>query len=410
MKQRDIITGLDIGSDKICVLVARVDGDGKARLIASSLVRAEGIHHGSLKDVNKVSDSILQALNEAGKKAQSEIHSVFVNISDVSIKGQNNQAMINLDNLEKRIVRSSDLQKVNGAARSIPLPMDQEIIQVIPCGYVVDDQKRIASPLKMPANRLGVEVHIITGSVVQIQNILRCVNQVGFEVEGLIPEAVACGYTALSKEEEELGVILINIGEGTTDIIAFVDGNPVHNEVIPRGGGDLTRGISTALRMPLEHAEEMKRRYASVFPLSAEGDTPIMVAGIGGRPAGNTSSSHLNKLIVPEVGRMLSRISKKIKGSAYGKRIVSGAVITGGGTLLGGILEMAEEILEMPVRMGLPSNIQADSSIVGNPVYTTAFGLIQYGLECRKTGPRWYDKWFWGKITGGVRDFIEEYF
>ena len=410
MKQRNIITGLDIGSNKICALVATVDATGRANLIASSLVKSEGVYNGSPRDINKVSDSILQALSEAGKKAQTEIHSVFANISDVSIKGHNNQAMINLDNLEKRIIRSSDLKRVNDAARSIPLSMEEEIVQVIPCEYVVDDQKGIAVPLKMSANRLGVTVHIITASTIQVQNIVRSINQAGFDLEGLIPESLACSYTALSREEKELGVVLINIGEGTTDIITFIDGSPVHNEVIPRGGDELTRRISTVLKTPLGHAEEIKKRYASVFPSSTERDSPIMVTGIGTRPAGNISSSYLNKLVAPEVARLLFQISKRLKNPVYREKIVCGAVITGGGTLLGGILEMAEEVLGMPVKIGLSSNIRADSSIISNPVYTTAFGLIQYGLERRRTEPRWYDKYFWGKITGSIRDFIEEYF
>jgi len=410
MKQKNIITGLDIGSNKICALVVTVDASGRASLIASSLVKSEGVYNGSPKDINKLSDSILQALSEAEKKAQTKIHSVFTNISDISIKGHNNQAMINLDSLEKKVIRSSDLERVNDAARSIPLSMEEEIIQVIPCEYVVDDQKGIASPLKMSANRLGVKVHIITASTIQVQNIIGSINQSVFEVGGLVPESLACSYTALSREEKELGVILINIGEGTTDIITFVSGSPVHNEVIPRGGDELTRRISTVLKTPLGHAEEIKKRYASVFPSGTEGDSPIMVAGIGSRPAGNISSSRLNKLVVPEVERLLFQISKRLKKSVYRKKIVCGAVITGGGTLLGGMLEMAEEVLGMPVKIGLCSNIQADSSIVSNPIYTTAFGLIQYGLERRKTEPRWYDKYFWGKITGSVRDFIEEYF
>ncbi|MEA3328993.1 MAG: cell division protein FtsA [Candidatus Omnitrophota bacterium] len=408
MKEK-IIAALDIGTSKVCALIAGLDSEGQVRLIAGKLTASKGVSNGLIKDLAEVSSSVSEILSETGKAGQVEIYSVVANVNGGHIKSRNNQAMLELAGPERK-VKSSDIRKITEVAKSVPLPMDEKILQVIPARYMVDDQTGIKNPLKMAGSRLGLEVHLITGSISHTQNTVSAINQAGYDVGGIIPESLACSCAVLSEKEKELGVILINIGAATTDIIIFINGCPVHTEVVPVGSEGLTRMLSSVLRTSLEDAEIIKKRYGSVFSSRLNDQSLIMVPGIDGRPSNNISVSFLSRSIMPYATKMITRISKRIEASGYKEKAVAGAVATGGGTLLEGIVEKIEEVLGLPVRMGCSSGIHADGNVISNPGYTAAIGLAKYGLQYAQPELRWYDRGGWAKFGNSIRSFIEEYF
>ncbi|MEA3560470.1 MAG: cell division protein FtsA [Candidatus Omnitrophota bacterium] len=410
MKKEKIITALDVGTSKICALVAGIDSEGSIKLMAGKLIASKGISNGLIEDLSEVSDSINRALSEVEKAGQAEIYSVIVNINGPHIRSRNNQAMLKLPGLERKI-KHNDIKKVTEVAASIPLGMSEKVLRVIPGRYTVDDQNGIKNPLRMTGSRLGVSVHLVTGSALQVQNMTVAVNQAGYEIEDIVPEPLACSYALLTEKEKEIGVILVNIGAATTDVIVFIEGYPVHTEIVPLGGEGLTRVVSSLLKTSPEDAETIKKRYGSVFTSRLRDHSPIMVPGINQQPSRNVSLSFLSQLIMPYTSEMIAEISKRIEASGYKEKTASGVVVTGGGTLLEGIVEMMERMLNLPVRMGCCSGIYADAGIISNPVYTTALGLVKYGMGRSNVKSHWYyDKGIFSKIISPVRSFIEEYF
>lgn len=408
MAKDRFITGLDVGTSNICALVGKVDRSGEVELVGEGLSESAGIRGGSVLDLDEASASISKAMREAEKTAALELYSVFLNITGSHLCGYNRQGMINLPNREKGI-SSRHINEVINYAKALPILLDQEPIHTIPQYYVVNDQDDVKNPLGMVGERLTAAVHIIVGSVAQRQNLTRCVNRAGFEVEGVVSESLAASYAVLNREEKELGVILVNMGGGTTDIIIFDRGVPWYTAVLPIGALQLTEMISKTLKTSIDSAEDIKKRYGSALPSMVKADVLIMVPGISGRPQRNLSSRSLAELIGPEMKKILSQVAAKIEESGYRQRTTSGVVITGGGTLLQGTIEMAESVLDLPIKLGLACEVKAATNLLSNPLFTTAIGLIRYGAELKQKESRLFGRGMMGRVLGRVRDWIQEY-
>lgn len=409
MGKEKFIAGLDVGTTNVCGLIGKVTSDGKVELLGLGLARSSGLRNGLVVDLDEVTTSIAHAMDEAQRRASLDIYSVFVNVSGDSIRGYNRQGMINLANRAKAINRR-DIRRVIDCARSMPIPLDQEVLHVIPHGYAVDRQDHIKNPLGMSGHRLTATIHMVVGGVAQLQNIRKVIHRAGFEVDGIVSESLATSYSVLTREEKELGVILVNLGGGTTDIIIYIGGLPLHMEVLPIGGHRLTEMISTTFKTPPDNAEEIKIRYGSALPSMIKTDEPIMAPGISGRSGRYVSRLELSKLVAPEMRRILHQVAESIERSGYRGQATSGVVISGGGTLLQGTIEMAEEIFDLPIKMGLALDVQGDTGILSNPLYATAIGLIRYGAELEQKRSRFRDRGVVGKVIGRISDWFEEYF
>lgn len=409
MAKDRFITGLDVGTSNISALVGRVDPAGNIEVIGQGLSRSKGLSDGLVVDLEELSASIGKAMEEAENTSSLEIYSVFANITGTHLRGYNRQGMIDLAEREKGI-SDLDIQKAIDYARAVPLPLDQGILHVIPQGYAVDDQDGVKNPLGMAGKRLTAAVHVVVINLAQRENLKKCIHRAGFEVEGIVSESLATSYAILTKEEKDLGVILVNMGGGTTDIIIFINGAPWHTEVLGLGGLRLTELISTSLRTPIDSAEDIKLRYGSALLSMVGSDEPIIVPGISDRSPRELSRRSLAELIEPEMRKMLCSLRERIELSGYQERAISGIVITGGGTLLEGTAEMAEATFHLPIKVGLAHGIRAQTKLLSNPIYTTAVGLIRYGAELGHKRSRLGENGVLGRTIGRVRDWIQEYF
>ena len=409
MARDRFITGLDVGTSNICALVGRVDPAGNIEVVGQGLSRSKGLSDGLVVDLEELSASISKAMEEAQKSSSLEIYSVFANITGTHLRGYNRQGMINLAEREKGI-SNRDIKNAIDYAKAISIPLDQGILHVIPQGYAVDDQDGVKNPLGMAGKRLTAAVHVVVVNLAQRENLKKCLHRAGFEVEGIVSEHLATSYAILTKEEKDLGVILVNMGGGTTDIIIFINGAPWYTDVLSLGGLRLTEMISTSLKTPIDSAEDIKVRYGSALPSMVKSDEPIIAPGISGRPQRKLTRRSLAELIEPEMKKMLCSLRERIEQSGYQERAVSGIVITGGGTLLEGTTEMAEATLRLPIKVGLAYGVQAATKLLSNPIYTAAIGLIRYGAELVHKRSRLDEKGILGKTIGRVRDWIQDYF
>ncbi len=373
----NIIVGLDIGTTKICAVVGEVSGD-EINIIGIGTHPSIGLRKGVVVNIESTVESIKKAVEEAELMAGCEISSVYAGIAGGHITGFNSHGIIAIKGTE---ITQHDVDRVIDAARAVAIPMDREVIHVIPQEFVVDEQAGIQNPVGMSGVRLEAKIHIVTGAVTSAHNIVKCANRAGLDVCDIVLESLASGEAVLTDEEKELGTALIDLGGGTTDLAIFSDNNIKHTFVLALGGNNLTNDIAIGLRAPLAEAEKIKKKYGTCFTRSISGEEMIEVPGMGGRKPRKLPRQILGEILEPRMEEIFSLIKREIYRAGMENIIASGMVVTGGSALLSEVTEVAESIFNLPTRLGKPRGISGLVDVVNNPMYATGVGLVLYGAK-----------------------------
>jgi len=381
-KRGELVVGLDIGTTKICCIVGEAK-EGGLDVIGIGQHPSRGLRKGVVINIESTVASIKRAVEEAELMAGCEIGAVYAGIAGGHIRGFNSQGVVAVKDKE---VRPSDVARVIDAARAINIPQDREIIHVLPQEFIIDEQDGIKEPLGMSGVRLEAKVHIVTAAVSSAQNIIKCCARVGLTVADIVLEPLASAEAVLAEEEKELGVALVDVGGGTTDLAIFASGAIQHTSVIPLGGNHLTNDIAVGLRTPMQEAERIKIQYGSAQVQMLERDETIEVPSVGGRAPRVLSRRILCEIIEPRVEELFQLVHREIQKAGQEDLLASGVVLTGGSTQLAGMPELAEEVLGLPVRRGSPRNVGGLVDVVKSPAYATAVGLLHYGLKQAKEG------------------------
>jgi cell division protein FtsA len=374
-RKEDLIVGLDIGTTKICAVVAEPTATG-VDVIGIGTHPSRGLRKGVVVDIDATVDSIKHAVEEAELMADCEITSVYAGIAGGHIEGFNSHGIVAVKDRE---VTENDVRRVIDAAKAVAIPMDREVIHVIPQEYIIDDQDGIREPLGMSGVRLEAKIHIVTAAVTSAQNIVKCANKAGLNVMDIVLEPLASAEAVLADDERELGVCLIDIGGGTTDIAVFADGAIKHTCVLGLGGYHVTNDIAVGLRTPFEEAERIKKRFGAASARLLGSDDVITVPSVGGRRPREVSRKILCEIIEPRIDEILTLSRQEIVKAGLEDKIPSGLVLTGGCAALAGIGDLAEEIFEAPVRIGQPWRVGGLQDVVRSPMYATGVGLVLYG-------------------------------
>lgn len=374
----NIIVGLDIGTSKIAAIVGKVKPDGGIEILGMGTHPSKGLKKGVVVNIDSTVESIQRAIDEAERMSGYQAQTVYVGIAGSHIKSFNSNGMVAIRNQE---VTEEDIQRVIDAARTQAIPGDQKVLHILPQEYIIDNQDGIREPVGMSGVRLEAKVHMVTGSVSSAQNITKCVQRCGLKVEDIILEQLASSEAVLSEDEKELGVCLVDIGGGTTDIAVFYQGAIRHSSVIAVAGDQVTNDIAVALRTPTPAAEEIKRKYACALPQLIAKDEEIEVPSVGDRPARCLSRRTLVEVVEPRYEELFQLVQAELRRSGFEDMIAAGVVLTGGSSLVEGAVELAEEVFNMPVRLGLPHGISGLTEEVNSPSYATTVGLLMYARD-----------------------------
>ncbi|MBU1170400.1 MAG: cell division protein FtsA [Proteobacteria bacterium] len=375
--QEDIIVGLDIGTTKICAVVGERSGN-KINIIGTGTHPSIGLKKGVVIDIESTVDSIKKAIEEAELMAGCEISTVYAGIAGGHITGFNSHGIIAIKGKE---VAQSDVDRVIEAARAVAIPMDREVIHVLPQEFIVDDQRGIQNPVGMAGVRLEANIHIVTGAVASAHNIIKCANKAGLDVADVVLESLASGEAVLSAEEKELGTALIDIGGGTTDLAIFAANNIRHTFVLAIGGHQLTNDVSVGLRATKLDAEKIKIKYGSCLSEGISPNETIEIPGMGGREPRTMPRQVLGEILEPRVEEIFTLIKREIFKIGLENSISAGVVVTGGSSLLHGLTDVAESVFNLPTRLGKPQNIGGLVDVVNNPMYATGVGLVLFGAK-----------------------------
>ena len=395
--QKDLIVALDIGTTKIVAMVAEVHADGGYQVIAIGSHDSKGLKKGVVVNIEETVQSIQRALEEAELMADCKITHVYTGIAGSHIKSFNSHGMVAIKDRE---VNQADIDRVIETARAVNIPTEQQILHILTQEFIIDGQEDVREPLGMAGMRLEVKVHIVTGAVSAAQNIIKCVRRCGLEVSDLILQPLASSLAVLSDDEKELGVALVDIGGGTTDIAVFTGGAIRHTAVIPIAGDQITSDLAMFLRTPTHEAESIKIEHGIAKQSMASSEELIDVPGLGDRGARSLSKAALAQVIEPRVEELFSLVRAALRDSGYEDVISSGIVLTGGSSLLRGMVELGEEVFEMPVRIGVPVYQGGLAEVVRGPRNATAVGLLQEGMAQRRHR---------GKVnatSGGVKNVL----
>lgn len=411
MSKKDFVVGLDIGTTKICCIVGEVTGDsGTIDIIGIGTAPSSGLRKGVVINIDSTVESITKAVEEAELMAGVEISTVYAGIAGGHIKSFNSTGIVAVKDKE---ISENDVNRVIDAAKAVAIPLDREVIHIIPQEFMIDGQEGIRDPAGMSGVRLEAKVHIVTGAVSSAQNIIKCANKAGLNVAEICLEPIASAEAVLASDEKDLGVLLIDIGGGTSDIAIFKNGAIVHTGVLAIGGNHLTNDIAVGLRTPQNEAEKLKIRHGCAMSSLVKSDETIEVPGVGGRKSRIVSRQVLSQIIEPRVEEIFSLIQREVMKAGYHDMLSGGIVITGGTTILEGMPELAEFIFEMPVKRGLPMNIGGLRDVVNSPKYATGVGLIKYGsrnVTKSKSKFTIRDKNIYDKVRGSMRSWIKDLF
>ena len=377
---KNIIVGLDIGTSKVVAIVGEVKQDNEIEIIGIGSHPSRGLKKGVVVNIESTVQSIQRAVEEAELMAGVEIDSVFAGIAGSHISSLNSHGIVPIKDGE---VSHSDVERVIDAARAVAIPADQKILHILPQEFIIDNQEGIHDPVGMSGVRLEARVHMVTGAVSAAQNIIKCVRRCGLEVEDLILEQLASSYSVLEEDEKDLGVCLVDIGGGTTDIAVFTGGSIRHTAVIPIAGDQVTNDIAVALRTPTQHADEIKLKYACALTQLASPDETIEVPSIGDRPPRRLSRQTLAEVVEPRYEELLTLIQMELRRSGYEDLVAGGVVLTGGSSKMEGLIDLAEEVFHMPVRLGIPQYVTGLVDVVRNPIHATGVGLLLFGHRNR---------------------------
>ncbi|MGP3779446.1 cell division protein FtsA [Halanaerobium saccharolyticum] len=392
MKRRKIVTGLDIGTTKICALIAEVSGENNIEIIGIGLAPSNGLRKGIVVDIDKTSHAIKSAVQKAERMAGQKVDSAYVGIAGSHIKSINSHGVVAVTGDEKEI-KESDIKRVIDAARIVPVSAEEDILHVLPREFIVDGSPGIQDPLGMSGVRLEVETHIIKGASTSIQNLVKSVLRAGLSVDEVVLEPLASSQAVLSDDEKDLGAVLVDIGGGTTDVIVFHEGSIAHTSVLPVGGNHVSNDIAVGLRTPVSEAEKIKIMHGSVLPREIDEQEKIEVLAASGKERKKLSRKMLCQVIEPRMTEVFSMIKKELNSAGSADLTPAGMILTGGASLLEGSEKLASDITELPVRIGEPDYVSGLSNVIDNPVYikkgdtipraifSTAVGLIEFALE-----------------------------
>lgn len=398
--ERNLVIGLDVGTSKVVATVGEITADNKLSIVGVGRQVSHGMDKGGVNDLNLVSDSIRRAIDEAELMADCRISSVYLGISGKHIQCQNESGVVAINNAE---VTDDDIANVIHIARSVPMSAERKMLHSLPQEYSIDMQEGIKNPLGMSGVRMEARAHIITCSNDMAKNIEKCVERCGLHVDQLIFGALASSYAILTEDEKELGVAVIDIGGGTMDIAIFINGALRHSAVIPVAGNQVTGDIAKIFRTPISHAESLKVQYACASSQMASSEETIEVPSVGGRPARLMSKHTLSEVVEPRFRELFELAFEEIRAAGFEEQIAAGVVLTGGTAKMQGALEVAEEIFQMPVRVGKPLGIVGLTDYVSDPAFATVVGLLQYGrtlqaMNAQKSRDNQQGSW-WNRMT-----------
>jgi cell division protein FtsA len=378
-----MIVGLDIGTSKVVSIVGEVSPEGNVEIVGIGSHPSRGLKKGVVVNIESTVQSIQRSVEEAELMAGCQIHSVYAGIAGSHIRSLNSHGIVAIRDRE---VFQPDIDRVIDAAQAVAIPADQKILHILPQEYVIDTQEGVKEPLGMSGVRLEAKVHLVTCAINAAQNIEKCIRKCGLEVEDIILEQLASGLSVLTEDEKELGVCLVDIGGGTTDIAVFTDGAIRHTAVIPIAGDQVTNDIAMALRTPTQNAEEIKIKYACALASLAGENETIKVPGVGDRGDRDLSRQALTEVVEPRYDELFTLVQAELRRSGFEDLVAAGVVLTGGSSKIEGVVELAEEIFHMPVRIGKPQGVTGLTDIVRNPIYSTAVGLLLYGAKHQGKG------------------------
>jgi len=399
--KRTKIAAIDVGTTKVCTIMADTDDSGAMRVLGVGIVPSQGLHKGLVVNFNEAKQSIRESVRKAEQIAGYKLESAYVGITGRHVSSVNNRGVVAITRNDK-MVRPGDLKRVLAVARSVSVPSERELLHVIPRTYAVDGQEGVKNPVGMHGFRLDVETHIISAAVTSVKNLTKCIRGIGIDIDELIMEPLAAAEAVLTEEERQNGVMLADIGGGTTDIAVFKDNSIYHTAVLPVAGYQLTRDISVGLNLSFDLAEEMKKKYGNVMPIYKEGrsksDIDITVTEDGHA----VSYRDLSEIVRIRVEELLRLIVLELPRSDYAKLIPSGLVLAGGTANLPGIAELGQEVTRLPVRIGTPIGLYGVSDVLGNPAYATSVGLLLWKMK-NQGKPSW-------RPQSGLRRFMSRIF
>lgn len=403
------VVALDIGTTKISALVAEVNAslEGPLRIVGVGTVPSKGIRKGVVVNVSEVSTAITEAIQRAERTSGYEIASAYVGLAGAHISAVNSRGVVAISRGE-RGVRPVDIERALEAARAIDIPHNREILHIIPRGFTVDGDDGVRDPLGMQAYRLEVEAHIVTGSTSSIQNLVKCVQTAGIQIDALVLEPLASGEATLTDIEREMGVVLVDIGGGTTDIAIFIEGSIWHTVVLPTGGEQLTNDIAVGLRTPFNAAEEIKIKFGHAQPEDIVLEESVKVAMFGEDGQQYVSRQFLAEIIQARAEEIFELVLKEIKRSGYDGLLPAGLVLCGGTAGLPGIRDLAREVMDLPVRIGEPQNLTGLVDTLQNPAFATSVGLLQWGLKHDAPPPTRQPTGSHMKMPGWLKVFLPE--
>jgi cell division protein FtsA len=410
-KDGNLVVGLDIGTTKVCAIVAETNGDGVVDIVGVGHSPSRGLRKGVVVNIEATVDSIRRAMEDAELMAGVEIRSAFVGIAGGHIKGINSRGVIAVSGTNREVTQQ-DVDRVIDAAKAVALPVDREVIHVLPQEFMIDDQGGIREPLGMCGIRLEAEVHIVTGAVASAQNIVKCANKAGLEVQDIVLQQLASSEATLTPEEKELGCILVDVGGGTTDVAVFVEGSIYHTAVLAVGGDMLTNDIAIGLRTPHAEAESLKRKYGCALASMVRSEEKIEVPSVGGRRPRVLTRQTLCEIIQPRLEELFMLVDREVRRAGYVGRVNGGVVVTGGSSIMEGVPELAEQIFDMPVRRGVPRGVGGLTDVISSPMYATGVGLGIYGAahRDRRKFRQVTDRNIFDKVVTRMREWFGEIF
>jgi cell division protein FtsA len=406
-KKHSIVVGLDIGTSKVCAVIGEMTEHG-VEVIGIGSQLSQGLRKGVVINIEATVSAIKKAIDEAGLMAGCEINTVITGIAGGHIKSFNSHGIVAVKNKE---VSQRDLERVIDAAKAVAIPMDQEILHILPQDYIIDDQDGIKEPLGMSGVRLEARVHIVTGAMTATQNVIKCCNRTGLNVADLVLMPLASAEAVLSEEEREVGVAIVDMGSGTTDINVFHGGTVKHTAVLPIGGNHVTSDIAAGLRTPFADAERIKLRFGMAKAEMVADDERVEVPSAAGKSERTVSRQILCEIIEPRMDEVFQLVRREIAKSGYEEWLASGVVMTGGGMMLPGAIEMAEQTFGIPTRIGTPKQIDGLVDIISSPIYAAGVGLVIYGLK-RQEHVFWRgrDGTILSRVKHRMSDWLSEFF
>lgn len=407
----DVIVGLDIGTTKTCAVIGFQNENDQTEIVGVGIAPSKGLKNGVIVNIDNTVASIEKAIDDAELMAGYEVNSVLVGISGYHVKGQNSRGVVAISN-RHRTITPVEVKRVIEAAQAVVIPVDREILHVLSKEFSVDDQTGIKDPIGMSGVRLEAEVHIITAASTNLQNLIKSVDKSGFQYKDIVFNPLASADAVLNRDEKELGVALVDIGGGTTDIMVYLEGGVTYSAVLSVGGIHVTNDISIGLRTPVESAEMIKKKFGCAHLGLVDASETVEVPSVGGRAPRRLFRQELTQIIEPRISEIMEMVDQELIKSGKKDILAAGIVLTGGGSMIDGCIEAAEKVFNMPVRIGIPNNVYGLKDVVATPQYSNAVGLLKYGIrldkfrnKARFDGTRGNGKSAWSKM----KKWFEEY-